>query len=58
MPLGQHTNTSNTLYMFNMDVGYNLMWMSALTMMKLHSFHSTNDQKFQKSVANLAGGTM
>jgi hypothetical protein len=27
-----------------MDVRYNLRWMSASTMMKLHHFHSTNDQ--------------
>ena len=39
MPLRQHTNDSNTLYMPNMDVGSNQRWISESTIMQWHHSH-------------------
>ncbi len=47
MPLRWHANTSNTLYMSNMDVGSSLRWMWASTIIQLNHFHSTSDPEFQ-----------
>ena len=47
MPLRQHTNGWNTLYMSNMDVWSGLMWISASTMRVWQLFHSTSDPESQ-----------
>ncbi len=41
MPLRQHTNGSNTLYMSNEDVGSSLRWISASTVTQWHHFYSS-----------------
>ena len=46
MPLRQHTNDSNTLYMSNMDVWNGLRWISASTIIIWHHFHSTSNPDF------------
>jgi hypothetical protein len=45
--LRRHANTSNPLYMSNVDLGSSLRWMLASTMMKWHHFHSTSDLELQ-----------
>ena len=55
MPLGQHNNGLNTLYMSNMNVWSSLRWILASTMMLCHQFHSTSDPDFPDPTANLAG---
>jgi hypothetical protein len=47
VPLKQHFNGSNTLYILNMDVWSGLLrWISASTMMLWHHSHSTSDPEF------------
>ncbi len=46
MALRQHTNSSNTLYMSNMDVWSGLRWILASTMTLWHHFCSTSNPDF------------
>jgi hypothetical protein len=43
MPLRQHTNSSSTLNMANMNLGSSMRWISASTMMLWHHSQSTSD---------------
>ncbi len=43
LPLRQHTNSSNTLYMCNMDVWSGLRWISASNMTLWHHFCSSSE---------------
>ena len=47
MPLRKHSNGSNTLYLFKMDVGSSQKWISASNMMLWHHSHSTATQNSQ-----------
>jgi hypothetical protein len=44
MPMDSISMCSDTFYVFNMDVGSCLRWLSASTMTKIHHFDSTSDQ--------------
>jgi hypothetical protein len=55
MLLRQHDNTSNTLYMSNMDVESSLRWMSASTIIQWHNSTPQVNQN-SKIFAYLGGG--